>query len=49
MIVAYRYIVEEGAGRLVKNVSWFLEPDGGYILYVKTSLCFNFDCGDVDG
>ena len=33
---------------MVKKASWWLDPNGGYILSVNTCLCLTVDVGDFD-
>ena len=42
-------IVESAYDSVVNKVSWWLDPNGGYILSMKTCLCLNFYFGVVDG
>ena len=48
VMVGSRWRTEEGNDCVVKKVSLWLEPGGGYILSVKTRLSFTFDFDAVD-
>ena len=48
VVVGFRWRLEAGANCTVKKFSWFLEPDGWYILSAKTHLSLTFYFGAID-